>query len=106
MKRYAVITPILAGEGKRYAPGEPIDLSEKDAAPLLDCKAIGPAVAAAAEPKKERLNVAETVKLVEAAATLADLESLTENEDRKGVLEAIKKRGQELAQAASDRNKE
>lgn len=101
MKKYPVITPILAGEGKRYAPGEPIDLSEKDAAPLLACKAIGPATAAA-EPKKERLNVAETVKLVEAAANLAELETLTEGEDRKGVLEAIKKRGQELAQASNE----
>lgn len=96
MKKYSVITPILAGEGKRYDPGEPIDLSEKDAASLLACKAIGPAVAVN-EPKKERLNVAETVKLVEASATLTDLEALTEGEDRKGVLEAIKKRGQELA---------
>ena len=39
MKKYSVITPILAGEGKRYDPGEPIDLSEKDAASLLACTA-------------------------------------------------------------------
>ncbi|MGE4406047.1 hypothetical protein [Pseudomonas sp.] len=104
MKSYPVITPIRAGKGKRFAPGEQIELDDKTAAPLLACKAIGPAVTSA-EPKKERLNVAETVKLVEAAAALTDLETLAEGEDRKGVLEAIKKRGQELAQASNE-NKE
>lgn len=44
-------------------------------------------------------NVPTTVKLVEAAATLAALKVLADGETRKGVLEAISKRGDELAGA-------
>lgn len=96
MKSYPVITPIRAGKGKRYQPGGTIELDDQAAAELLACGAIGPAVATT-ERKTERPNVKETVKLVEAAESLADLEKLAEGEDRKGVLEAIEKRGQELA---------
>lgn len=48
-------------------------------------------------------NVPDTVKLVEAADTLEALNVLAEGETRKGVLEAIAKRGDELEAAAAEK---
>ena len=48
---------------------------------------------------KTSLNVAQTVELVAAAATVEELDKLAEGETRKGVLDAITKRHAELAPA-------
>ena len=50
----------------------------------------------------KRLNVPDTVALVIAAATIEELNTFAEGEDRKGVLDAITKRGAELAAAKTD----
>jgi len=50
-------------------------------------------------PAPTRFNVVDTVKLVEAAATLEELDKFKENEDRKGVLDAIAKKEKELTPA-------
>ena len=51
------------------------------------------------DPPK-RLNVPDTVALVLAATTLEELNTFAEGEDRKGVLDAIAKKGAELAAAS------
>ena len=50
--------------------------------------------------QSKRLNVPDTVALVLAATTLEELNTFAEGEDRKGVLDAIAKRGAELAAAS------
>ena len=50
-------------------------------------------------PAPTRFNVTDTVKLVEAAATLEELDKFKGNEDRKGVLDAIAKKEKELTPA-------
>lgn len=46
--------------------------------------------------KPQALNVAKTVELVQAAATIEELDKLAVNEERKGVMDAIAKRRSEL----------
>lgn len=47
----------------------------------------------------QRLNAPSTIALVMAATTLEELNTFAEGEDRKGVLDAIAKKGTELAAA-------
>lgn len=47
--------------------------------------------------KNKRPNVGGTVALVQAALTVEELNAFAEDEERKGVLDAIVKRGAELA---------
>lgn len=96
MKIYPVLTPLHAGQGKRYGVGETIGLEDKAARELLACKAIGPALEAAAEKTPQRLNVKDTIAAVAAAQTLEALNALAEGEDRTTVLPVIEKRRQEL----------
>lgn len=95
MQTYPVLTPIRAGRNNRAMPGDTIDLDPKDAAELLRCKAIGPAVAAA-EQKAGRPNAKDSIALAAVAADLESLDDLAEGEDRQTVLAAIDKRRQEL----------
>ena len=45
VKNYKVLTP-LEHDGQPYSPGEPVELSDEQAKPLLDVKAVAPAAAA------------------------------------------------------------
>ena len=92
---YPVLSPLnLDGEG--YAEGDTVELTESQAAELIQAKVIGEAAPAAAQAPSQ-LNVAQTVELVQAAATVEELDKLAEGETRKGVLDAITKRRAELA---------
>lgn len=45
VKTYKVLTP-LEHDGQPYSPGDPVELSDEQAKPLLDVKAVAPAAAA------------------------------------------------------------
>jgi hypothetical protein len=95
MPKYPVLEP-LEHDQKPYVPGSAVELTEEQAAPLLAVKVIGEPVA---DSTPARPNVAETIKLVEAAENLEELDKLAAGEDRKTVLEAIEKRRAALSEA-------
>ena len=91
-KIYPVLSPILAD--KKYGIGEEIILEEKQAEELAAFGAVGEATGDA--PDEKTPNGAETIKIVQAAATIEELDALAEGETRKGVLTAIDARRKEL----------
>jgi len=95
MPKYPVLEP-LEFDQKRFAPGLTIELTEDQAGPLLAVKVIGDPVD---DNAPARSNATETIKLVEAAETLEDLDKLAAGEDRKTVLDAIEKRRAALSEA-------
>lgn len=96
MKTYPVLNPIRSG--KKYMPGDTIELDDQAAAELLACGAIGPAVIDG-EPKGTRPNSKDSIKLIEAAKDRDALYRLAEGEDRKTVLDALDRRLEELVKA-------
>lgn len=91
MPKYLVIEPLAYDRPAPYMPGEVVELDEKEVDWLTRAGVISEE---AADGKP--LNVTETVKLVQAAATLEELAALAEGETRKGVITAIEARRTEL----------
>ena len=91
-KIYPVLSPILGD--RLYEIGEEIILDEKQAKELTALGTVGEATGDA--PDERTPNVAETIKIVQAAATIEVLDALAEGETRKGVLAAIEARRKEL----------
>lgn len=89
----------LHHDGKVYQPGDPVEMTEEQAAkvgfavtPASDAEILARSTATA-----KPLNVTQTVELVAAAQSIEELDKLAEGEGRKGVLDAIDKRRAELA---------
>jgi hypothetical protein len=92
MPKYTVIEPLGYDRPAPYMPGEVVDLDEKEVSWLIKAGVIDKTPL----PDDKVLNVADTVKLVQAAATIEELDALAEGESRKGVLTAIEVRRKEL----------
>jgi hypothetical protein len=97
--KYSVLQPLGFDRPQPYKPGETVTMTPEEAAPLIAAGVLGEGIAGT---ENAPLNVADTVKLVVAASTVAELDALNVNETRKGVLEAIAKRRTELISAASE----
>lgn len=86
-----------------FYPGEQFDIDDKEGRRLVTANVVSEINAAAsAAGGPQQLNVTETVKLVMAAATMDELDPFRQNETRKGVLDAIDKRAEQLRNSASD----
>ncbi len=77
---------------KPYLPGETLELSDKEGQRLTARKIVKPVKEA-----PPRSNAKDTIRRVEAAESIKDLDELAEGEDRDTVLKAIEKRRAELA---------
>lgn len=75
----------------------PAQLKQLQAEPMLVVEIVEGTSSQGGEQKT--LNVAQTVELVAAVATVEELDKLAEGETRKGVLDAITKRRNELTPA-------
>jgi hypothetical protein len=80
-------------EKKTHSPGESLTLEDADARRLVGKKIVKESES---QPAGKQLNVAETVKLVDAAESVEALDALAATDERKGVLDAIAKRRAEL----------
>ena len=92
MPNHTVLEPLLHSE-TLYKPGETVTMSSEAAEPLIISRVLSGPLSASG---KAQLNVAETVRLVQAVSTVEELDALNADETRKGVLEAIAKRWAEL----------
>lgn len=99
--KYEVLPGRSVVTDKTYIPGESVELSDKDAKRLQKRGVVGEVVEEEGKTESTRpLNVTETVKLIEAAESPADLDRFAKDE-RKGVLTALEKRTQELLDSSS-----
>jgi hypothetical protein len=89
-RRGGISHPAAATEypDNKFTPAE-LEVLKKE--PMLVVELV------AGSTKDEVLNVAKTVELILAAATLEALETIVANDTRKGVIDAAAKRRQELA---------
>lgn len=107
MPEYIVKEP-LRFDGEQYAPGDPVEMTAKQAGELLaigvlEAGAKGKASRAAAsdlaagdKSNPDRANAKDTIANVKAAATIEVLDELANGEDRNSVLVAIAARRKEL----------
>ena len=96
MPQYPVLEPLGFDRVKPYLPGDTVAMTAEEAVDLIATGIIGEAVPGT---ENARLNVADTVKLVQAATTIEEIDNLAEGETRKGVLEVITSRRAELEAA-------
>lgn len=92
---YPVNEPLLFDRPTPYLPGDTVTMLPEEAEALIANGVLGEGIAGS---EKAPLNVADTVKLVQEASTVEELDVLNAGETRKGVLEAIAKRRTELAE--------
>lgn len=95
MAKYLVKNSPLKQGGKIIPIGGTIELEKRETAGLEQF--LDEIPGQLSDDKPQPLNVPKTVELVQAAATLEELDKLAEGEERKGVADAIAKRRLELA---------
>ena len=91
--KYPVLQPLGYDRPETYMPGDTVTMTPEDAEPLVATGILGEGIPGT---ENARMNVPGTVKLVEAAGTVEELDALNAGETRKGVLDAIAKRRTEL----------
>lgn len=95
MPEYIVKEP-LRHNGEQYAPGDPVEMTAKQAKELVDIGVLE-AGAAASPSKATKPNANDTIALVKEAKTIEELDALAKDEERKTVVEAIAARRKELS---------
>lgn len=93
--KYSVKQP-LTHDQKDYPVGSEVELTEEQAAALQLVEVVGDAISGSEASSGKQLNVDQTVEVVKAAQSEEELIKLMEGETRKGVLNAIAARAQEL----------
>lgn len=91
--RYEVTDGTILHDGHRYEVGDAIDLTDEEAERLN------------VEPVKEKTGgstVKDMAELIEDCKTVAEVEELIEDDGRKGVIEAAKKRIAAIEEASGE----
>jgi hypothetical protein len=93
MTTYTVLEPLAYD--RVYAPGETVEMEERNAGDLIKKGVVSKT--AAAEAATKPAPAAELITLAKQAGLIEELDKLAEGETRKTVLDAIEARRKELA---------